>query len=146
VADRENTAPSTPPSQSTDFRGYQGNDETEVVIHQHGLFPEENLVSSRSRDVEPLEAGHGTVTAHITSPNNQNTPCTDILSRSHQSIMVSLESPPTSGNFEWDERSDQPGGQRFVDGMGSLTSDIGGSGYLGIASLLTYVLFQCRQN
>lgn len=48
--------------------------------------------------------------------------------------MISLESPPVSGSFEWDERSGQPGGQKFVDGMGSLTSDIDGSGYLGIVS------------
>lgn len=47
--------------------------------------------------------------------------------------MISLETPPTSGSFEWDERSGQPGGQKFVDGMGSLTSDVDGSGYLGIA-------------
>ncbi|UKZ55908.1 hypothetical protein TrVGV298_009732 [Trichoderma virens] len=49
-------------------------------------------------------------------------------------IMNSLESPPISGSFEWDERNGQPGGQKFVDGMGSLTSDVDGSGYLGVAS------------
>lgn len=46
--------------------------------------------------------------------------------------MTSLERPPASGSFEWDERSGQPGGEKFVDGMGSLTSDTDGSGYLGI--------------
>ncbi|PON22589.1 fungal specific transcription factor domain-containing protein [Trichoderma gamsii] len=48
--------------------------------------------------------------------------------------MTSLERPPASGDFEWDERNDQPGGHKFIDGMASLTSDTDGSGYLGVAS------------
>ncbi|KAL4929748.1 transcription factor domain-containing protein [Aspergillus undulatus] len=43
----------------------------------------------------------------------------------------SLETPPSSSNFEWDERA---GGDKFVDGMASLTSRSNEGGYLGSAS------------
>lgn len=33
-----------------------------------------------------------------------------------------LETPPSSGSFEWDERTGKASGDRFVDGMASLTS------------------------
>jgi hypothetical protein len=56
--------------------------------------------------------------------------------------MTSLERPPASGDFEWDERNDQPGGQKFVDGMASLTSDTDGSGYLGMVLFSYTRLFQ----
>ncbi|KAJ5995993.1 hypothetical protein N7522_007653 [Penicillium canescens] len=47
---------------------------------------------------------------------------------------LSLESPPSSSNFEWDERTGKATGDRFVDGMASLTSSSSESGYLGVAS------------
>lgn len=129
----------TPLSRSTEYRG---NIETEAVISQQSLFPEENFVlpRSRDRDAELLETGYGAVTAHSPSLNHHSphSLCTDRVSRSNRNIMTSLERPPVSGSFEWDERSGQPGGQKFVDGMGSLTSDINGSGYLGIV-LLSYI-------
>ncbi|KAL7930663.1 fungal-specific transcription factor domain-containing protein [Trichoderma chlorosporum] len=131
--ERETARPSAPGSRSTDF---QGNNETEAATPQQSLFPQEHFISSRYGDVQPPETGGGTVIAHTASPNYQNlqTPCADRVSRSNRDIMISLEGPPTSGSFEWDERNGQPGGQRFVDGMGSLTSDTDGSGYLGVAS------------
>ncbi|KAF9886904.1 lactose regulatory protein lac9 and GAL4-like protein [Aspergillus nanangensis] len=46
----------------------------------------------------------------------------------------SLETPPSSSNFEWDERAGTAGGDRFVDGMASLTSRSNEGGYLGSAS------------
>lgn len=119
TVDRETVTPATPPSQSTEYRA---NDETEAAITQQSLFLQETFVLPRSRDEEPPETGYSTVRA---SPSNRD-------------IMTSLERPPVSGNFEWDERSGQPGGRKFVDGMGSLTSDIDGSGYLGIATPLVY--------
>jgi transcriptional regulatory protein GAL4 len=51
--------------------------------------------------------------------------------RRKSSNMFSLESPPTSGDFEWDERSGRPNGDRFVDGMATLTGDSNDGGYLG---------------
>jgi transcriptional regulatory protein GAL4 len=69
------------------------------------------------------------------NPQTGETPDTDTLSRPNWSNLLSLESPPTAGDFEWDERSGEPGRGRFVDGMGSLTSDANGSGYLGNISL-----------
>lgn len=46
---------------------------------------------------------------------------------------LSLEAPPSSGSFEWDERTGKASGDRFVDGMASLTSRSNEGGYLGIA-------------
>lgn len=46
--------------------------------------------------------------------------------------VLSLETPPSSNSFEWDERTGKPNGDRFVDGMASLTSDANEGGYLGI--------------
>lgn len=45
----------------------------------------------------------------------------------------SLETPPSSGDFEWDERNGVASGEKFVDGMGSLGGE---SGYLGIFNTL----------
>ena len=45
---------------------------------------------------------------------------------------LSLETPPSSGSFEWDERTGKASGDRFVDGMASLTSRSNEGGYLGI--------------
>ena len=50
------------------------------------------------------------------------------------SITTSLEAPPSSGSFEWDERTGKASGDRFVDGMASLTSRSNEGGYLGIIS------------
>lgn len=47
---------------------------------------------------------------------------------------LSLEAPPSSGSFEWDERTGKASGDRFVDGMASLTSRSNEGGYLGILS------------
>lgn len=44
---------------------------------------------------------------------------------------LSLETPPSSGSFEWDERTGKASGDRFVDGMASLTSRSNEGGYLG---------------
>lgn len=52
-------------------------------------------------------------------------------SRSVGTSALSLETPPTSSNFEWDERIDAGGGSRFIDGMASLTSNLNEGGYLG---------------
>lgn len=45
---------------------------------------------------------------------------------------LSFETPPSSGSFEWDERTGKASGDRFVDGMASLTSRSNEGGYLGI--------------
>ncbi|KAL4918384.1 fungal-specific transcription factor domain-containing protein [Aspergillus aurantiobrunneus] len=55
-------------------------------------------------------------------------------SRSVGTTAFSLETPPSSSNFEWDERAGTVGGDRFVDGMASLTSRSNEGGYLGSAS------------
>ncbi|KAJ5083035.1 Zn(II)2Cys6 transcription factor [Penicillium argentinense] len=47
---------------------------------------------------------------------------------------VSFESSPSSGNWEWDERTSRTCGDKFVDGMASLTSNSHEGGYLGVAS------------
>jgi hypothetical protein len=47
---------------------------------------------------------------------------------------LSLETPPSSNSFEWDERTGKPNGDRFVDGMASLASDANEGGYLGISN------------
>ncbi|KAL4993348.1 fungal-specific transcription factor domain-containing protein [Aspergillus recurvatus] len=46
---------------------------------------------------------------------------------SNKTTAFSLETPPSSSNFEWDESA---GGDRFVDGMASLTSRPDEGGYL----------------
>lgn len=132
ILDKEPATSSPLPSQSTE---YQRHNEADVAVPQQNTSLQEYFGPSRSRDAQQPETEYCTVIAHTASPNHHNlhTPCTDRLSRSNRDIMISLETPPTSGSFEWDERSGQPGGQKFVDGMGSLTSDVDGSGYLGIA-------------
>ncbi|GLA38515.1 lactose regulatory protein lac9 and GAL4-like protein [Aspergillus niger] len=47
---------------------------------------------------------------------------------------LSLEPPSSPTNFEWDERNGNSNGERFVDGMASLTSASHEGGYLGVAS------------
>ena len=54
--------------------------------------------------------------------------------RSTGQSAIALETPPSSNNFEWDERSGKVNGDKFVDGMASLTSDANESGYLGTSS------------
>lgn len=44
-----------------------------------------------------------------------------------------METPPSSGSFEWDERTGKASGDKFVDGMASLTSRSNEGGYLGIS-------------
>lgn len=46
-----------------------------------------------------------------------------------------METPPSSGSFEWDERTGKASGDKFVDGMASLTSRSNEGGYLGILLL-----------
>ena len=45
---------------------------------------------------------------------------------------ISLESPSSPSNFEWDERNGNSNGEKFVDGMASLTSASHEGGYLGL--------------
>lgn len=52
-------------------------------------------------------------------------------SGSVDSINMPLEASPLSGNWEWDERAGRTNGNRFVDGMASLTSNSNDGGYLG---------------
>lgn len=52
-------------------------------------------------------------------------------SRSSGTLGSSLETPPLSSNFDWDERSGRTTGAKFVDGMASLTSASSEGGYLG---------------
>ena len=54
--------------------------------------------------------------------------------RSHRPSGLSLETPPSLNSFEWDERSGNAGGDKFVDGMASLTSDANQGGYLGTST------------
>lgn len=141
TVDREAVTPSTPPSQSTEYREPN---ETEAFTTQRSLLLQEDFVLLHSKDADLPETRYGTVTAHSASLNlpNPHTPCTDLVSHSNRNIMTSLERPPASGDFEWDERNDQPGGQKFVDGMASLTSDTDGSGYLGMVLFSYTRLFQ----
>lgn len=131
TVDRETATPSTPPSQSI---AYRETNAIEAVISHQSLILQDDFVLLHSRDVELAETDYNMVTAHSANLNHHNphTPGTDRVSPSNRNIMTSLERPPVSGSFEWDERSGQPGGEKFVDGMGSLTSDTDGSGYLGI--------------
>lgn len=132
IVGKEPATPSLPLSQSTEYRR---NNEIDVAIPQQNLSLQGYFDSSHSRDAQPPETEFCAANAQTASPDHQNlhTPCSNRVSRSNRDIMISLETPPTSGSFEWDERNGQPGGQKFVDGMGSLTSDVDGSGYLGIA-------------
>ncbi|KAL3474429.1 fungal-specific transcription factor domain-containing protein [Aspergillus californicus] len=53
-------------------------------------------------------------------------------------IGFSLETPPSSSNFEWDERAGTVSGDGFVDGMASLTSRSNEGGYLDNDIPMTY--------
>lgn len=54
--------------------------------------------------------------------------------RSHGQPGLSLETPRSCHSFEWDERTGKPSGDKFIDGMASLTSHANEGGYLGVAS------------
>lgn len=59
---------------------------------------------------------------------------------------LSLETPPSSNSFEWDERTGKASGDRFVDGMASLTSDANEGGYLGMSrQFLLHATLTCKQ-
>lgn len=90
-----------------------------------------------SRDTELPETSYGAITApsaNLSHPR-PHALCTGLLSQSSRSMMTSLESPPASRSFEWDQRSGQTGGQKFVDGIARLTSDADGSGCTGMDTL-----------
>ncbi|EAU37638.1 conserved hypothetical protein [Aspergillus terreus NIH2624] len=65
---------------------------------------------------------------------SRRTDRTSSIPRSVRTPALSLETPPSSSNFEWDERTGAGNGDRFVDGMASLTSKSNEGGYLGSAS------------
>ncbi|KAJ5096398.1 hypothetical protein NUU61_005754 [Penicillium alfredii] len=54
--------------------------------------------------------------------------------RSQALSCLSLETHSSPSNFEWDERNEISNGEKFVDGMASLTSGSHEGGYLGVAS------------
>ncbi|KAG0648001.1 Regulatory GAL4 [Hyphodiscus hymeniophilus] len=72
--------------------------------------------------------GDDTVDIHANNVNTANVNS----SQSLRSNRFSLETPPSSGHFDWDERNGVPSGNKFVDGMATLTGDFNGGGYLGI--------------
>ena len=45
-----------------------------------------------------------------------------------------METPPATGDFEWDERAHKSRKAQFIDGMASLTGRPSGGGYMGVAS------------
>ncbi|KAK2765123.1 lactose regulatory protein lac9 and GAL4-like protein [Arachnomyces sp. PD_36] len=75
-----------------------------------------------------ISGGRGS-TSHGLPYSATNTPSS--RSQPQRTSSFSLETPPTSGDFEWDERNGVASGEKFVDGMGSLGGE---SGYLGVAS------------
>ena len=135
---RETATPSAYPPRSLDYGRSPGYSKTASIAPQQALFTHEDIVSPSSENMRPSNVEHRIGMAQMTS-SRLDTPSTDKISRSHRSIMISLESPPTAENFEWDERNGKLGGRKFVDGMGSLTSNTNGSGYLGGTSLQYYV-------
>ncbi|KAH8801436.1 fungal-specific transcription factor domain-containing protein [Xylogone sp. PMI_703] len=76
---------------------------------------------------------HSGITPSVTSQDRYHSPGVGSPAGASSNVL-SLESPPTSGDFEWDERSSRSGGYRFVDGMVNLTTDVNDSGYLGVVS------------
>lgn len=130
---RETATPSAYPPRSLDYGRSPGYSKTASIVPQQALFTPENIVSPSSENMRPSNVEHRIGMTQMIS-SRLDTPSTDKISRSHRSIMISLESLPTAENFEWDERNGKFGGRKFVDGMGSLTSNTNGSGYLGVAS------------
>jgi hypothetical protein len=60
--------------------------------------------------------------------------------RSQAPSGLSLETPTSPSNFEWDERNGHPSGEKFVDGMASLTSASHEGGYLGLYYALSLIM------
>ncbi|KAL4938252.1 hypothetical protein BDV06DRAFT_215256 [Aspergillus oleicola] len=111
--------------------------------HEHGMAP-------NHADPHAREDGHAmrlrtpSLESHHSHPTNSHNrtrastnpvlpdslgpkPTPDSGPRSVGTTAFSLETPPSSSNFEWDERG---GGDKFVDGMASLTSRSNEGGYL----------------
>jgi transcriptional regulatory protein GAL4 len=121
----------TTPSSSVGPNVVNYGQSTSASHHVSFQEQQQDTTPANLRDINAVQS-RASGSPRTTNFNQHSTPNTDALSRSNWSNM--LESPPTSGDFEWDERSGKPGGPHFVDGMGSLTSDTNGSGYLGVAS------------
>ncbi|KAL4959798.1 Zn(II)2Cys6 transcription factor domain-containing protein [Aspergillus stella-maris] len=91
-------------------------------------LPTPSLESHHSHGHSRPRASTNPVLPDSVGPAPKPTPDSN---RSVGTTAFSLETPPSSSNFEWDERA---GGDKFVDGMASLTSRSNEGGYLGSAS------------
>ncbi|KAF2491811.1 hypothetical protein BU16DRAFT_621315 [Lophium mytilinum] len=90
---------------------------------------EEPLYQDQSFHVRSYQSNRTAIARHRPSSSRQ-TPS----SESTKAQALILETPPASGDFDWDERTGRQNGDQFVDGMASLTSNSNGGGYLGVAS------------
>lgn len=89
----------------------------------------ESSTSSEDRN------SHSTRQAHSQEFSTHHRPYhrASVPGRQSQAVScLSLENSHSSSNFEWDERNETPNGEKFVDGMASLTSASHEGGYLGL--------------
>lgn len=94
--------------------------------------------SQSNAQTNPIEPTATSPNRPILSPTSRRTsyrrthgPQRESETHSVTTSGLSLEAPPSSGSFEWDERTGKTSGDRFVDGMASLTSRSNEGGYLG---------------
>ncbi|KAJ5292303.1 uncharacterized protein N7443_008256 [Penicillium atrosanguineum] len=112
-----------------------------------------SLLNHRGRETTVHSASPQTQSHHSTSSRMDNVRGNSEVPIQHQSVRcelqdrspgskkpsqatsgLSLETPTSPSNFEWDERNGSPSGDKFVDGMASLPSASHKDGYLGVAS------------
>ena len=116
-------------------------------LDQDGIAPGQNVPENPATN-EPLDQALSTLDPHAgyTSTQRPSTPVgANRISRQIQggssfarysrphSPVFSLETSPAGGEFDWDERVQNPSQSRFVDGMATLT-ERASRGYMGVAS------------
>lgn len=100
----------------------------------HEAAPVPSMASHRATQVENGRTPAATQSRPFFPQRSRDTQSVGTRSQLTGGSTFSMEMPPSSGNFEWDERSGKPSGDKFVDGMASLTSGSNEGGYLGVAS------------
>lgn len=116
-----------PPSLNNSEPGHNGRSEP-VVSAATSDFQTQQITPSRANHVNGISHLSAQQPPERRGQQQQQSPSDR---RSLGPSALSLETPPSSSNFEWDERNGNAAGGKFVDGMASLTSNSNEGGYLG---------------
>ena len=105
------------------------------------LLPRFNMQSTRLSGLADIQGSpnrpiHPSLSRRSSYRRSQGGLHHEVQAQSVPAPGLTLETPPSSGSFEWDERTGKASGDRFVNGMASLTSRSNEGGYLGTSPIL----------